>query len=364
MPPHDNVRFPHSGDFYAELKRRVATHFATSGEAQRDHPAMYVKTAVILIWMFGSYLALMFWATTPLEVVVLALSEGLAMAGLGFNIQHDGNHGGYSDRPAINRVMAYTLDLIGGSSYVWRWKHNVIHHTYTNIAHVDADTDVGDFARLTPNHRRRAAHRYQHLYIWVLYGLLPFKWIFFDDFYNLATSRIGTQRFPKPSWGTLALTLGMKAFYAFWAIALPLWLHPVAGVALAYGVAALILGATLSIVFQSAHCLEQAEFPIPDSNQSMDNSWAIHQVETTVDFAPKKRALTWFLGGLNFQVEHHLFPGICHLNYPVISKIVASTCADYGIQYRMHPTFLGAIRAHVRWLYLMGYADPVTPRLA
>ncbi|MFO0580230.1 MAG: acyl-CoA desaturase [Polyangia bacterium] len=348
------IRFPGSSDFFSTLKSRVAAYFEQAQVSSRDSPRMYAKTAVILGWLLASYLGLLLWADTAWQVVLLSISGGLAMAGLGFSVQHDGGHGGYSSRSGINRVMALTLDLIGASSYVWHFKHNIVHHTYTNIAHVDADTDVGFFARLTPNHPRRSFHRYQHLYIWFLYMMLPFKWIFFDDYRDLVTGRIGTQRFPRPSrWG-LAGILGMKALYLLWALVIPLCLRPAKGVALAYVVSALTLGLTLSVVFQLAHCLERAEFPVPNADHAMTRDWAVHQVETTVDFAPRSRVLTWFLGGLNYQVEHHLFPRICHVHYPALSQIVKQTCAEHGIRYRAYDTFWEAVAAHARWVYRMG----------
>ena len=169
----ETLRFQKNCAFHVEVKKRVHAYFEQSGLPERDNPGMYLKTAVILGWMVASFIALNWFATEAWQVVLLSISLGLALSGIGFNIQHDGNHGGYSRSSPINHLMAMTLDLIGGSSYVWQWKHNVIHHTYANIAHVDADTDVGPFARLTPNHAHYPAHRFQHLYMWFLYMMLP-----------------------------------------------------------------------------------------------------------------------------------------------------------------------------------------------
>ena len=353
----EKIRFNASGEFTAALHRNVNAHFAQKGMAQRDAPAMYRKTAVILLWLAASYFALLFWAHTWWQVVPLAASLGLAMAGVGFNIQHDGGHGAYSQRPWINALMAHSLDLVGGSSYVWHWKHNVIHHTYANIAHVDADVDVGAFARLTPHHTRRAFHRFQHLYIWFLYGMLPFKWHFHDDFHDLLTGHIGTQLFPRPKPGRLAVTLAMKAFFIGWAIVVPLLLRPWQGFLLAYGVAAVVCGVTLAIVFQLAHAVGEAEFPIPAAGtHHMDQDWALHQVQTTVDFARESAFFTWYLGGLNFQVEHHLFPKISHVYFPELAGIVEQTCKEFGVPYRSHTTFWSGVAAHTRHLRAMGKA--------
>jgi linoleoyl-CoA desaturase len=238
---------------------------------------------------------------------------------------------------------------------MWNWKHAVVHHTYSNIAHVDADTDVGPFARLTPHHAWHAPHRLQHIYIWALYGMLPFKWILFDDYRDLLTSRIGSQHFPRPSKAKLAALLGMKAFYLGWAVALPLYLRPWQGVALAYCVAAVTLGITLAVVFQLAHCVGRADFPQPEAGTlRMEQDWSIHQVNTTVDFARDSKLLTWFLGGLNFQVEHHLFPKVSHLHFPALSRIVEQTCAEFSVPYRAFDGFGEAVAAHARHLREMG----------
>jgi len=344
-------QFTGSSEFAQAVKARAAAHLAEHGS--RATPHMLRKTALILGWLGGSYAAL-FFVHAWWQVVPLAVSLGLAMAAVGFDIQHDGGHGAYSSRGWLNLLAAHALDLIGGSSYVWHWKHNVTHHTYANIAHVDGDTDVGPFARLTPHHRWRVWHRFQHLYLWLLYGLISFKWVFFDDFRDLITGRIGTQRFPRPKPGRLAALLGMKAFYVGWALVLPLCLRPWQGVLLAYVVAAVTLGVVLAMVFQLAHCVEGAEFPAaPEGTDKLDRDWATHQVQTTVDFARESRVLTWFLGGLNFQVEHHLFPRVSHLHFPALSQIVETTCAEFGVPYRAFPSFRAALGSHARWLLEM-----------
>ena len=348
------VRFPSGGAFHRDLKERVAAHLAARGSTGRDAPRMYLKTAVMLGWLAASYLLLLLWADRPWELVVLAISAGLAMAGIGFNVQHDGGHGGTSRSRLVNGAMAATLDLIGGSSYVWSYKHNVIHHTYANIPHVDQDTDVGPWARLTPLHRRRGFHRFQHLYLWALYGLLPVKWHFIDDYENVLRGRIGGHAFPRPKGLALVGLLAGKLFFYGWAIALPLALHDPLAVLATYAIASFTLGVTLAVTFQLAHCLAEADFPAAEPKMPL--GWAQHQVATTVDFARGSRLLSWYLGGLNFQVEHHLFPQVCHVHYRELAGVVERTCADHGVPYRAHGSALAALRSHYRWLKRMGAA--------
>jgi linoleoyl-CoA desaturase len=337
------------------LNRRVDHYFATTGLERRDRPGMYLKTALIVGWFVASYILLVFGSIGWLAGIALALSLGLAMAAIGFNIQHDGNHGAYSGSGPVNRIMALTLDMLGGSSYIWTWKHNVIHHSYPNIHESDGDIDFQPIARLAPDQAWRPWHRFQHVYMWLLFGLLPIKWVFIDDFVALARGEIRGHRFPRAQKWDLLLLLAGKLFFWSWALGIPLLFHPARLVVPFYLLVEFTLGVALGTVFQLAHCVEEASFPRPLlGTNRMQSEWAVHQVETAVDFARGNAALCWLLGGLNFQVEHHLFPHICHVHYPALSCIVEATCADLGVKYSAHESMRSAMASHFRWLYLMG----------
>jgi linoleoyl-CoA desaturase len=353
--PAGSLTFGHDNAFQLELRRRVEEYFRTTGRRQRDCWQMYVKTAILAAGFAGSYLLLVFVAETWWQGLLLAILLGLSAAGIGFNIQHDGSHQAYSNSPWVNTLMARTLELIGGSSYLWRWKHVVFHHTYVNITGHDTDIDLGMLARLTPHQKRLAFHRWQHLYLWPLYGLLAIKWQLVDDFRKLIRGRISNQPFPRPrGWELVILVAGKAIFFAL-AFGIPLRFHSVGVVLLYYGVAGLVTGTALSVVFQVAHCVEEAEFPVPRASTGrIDHAWAVHQAETTVDFARRSRLVTWLVGGLNFQTEHHLFPRISHVNYPAISTLVQETCRDFGIRYTEFTSFRAGMASHFRWLRLMG----------
>ena len=349
------LKFGTQDDFHSELRRRVEQYFTSTGQSPRDCPQMYLKTALILTWLAASYVSLVFLAGTWWQAVPLAVSLGLAMAAVGFNIQHDGGHQAYSDRRWVNKLMALTLDLLGGSSYVWARKHNSVHHTYSNITGHDDDINIGFFGRLSPHQKRLPIHRLQHFYLWVLYGFLPIKWQLYDDFRDVLTGRIGELRFARPTGWNLATFLGGRVLFFALALAVPLLLHPLWVVLLCYVAASFVQGLTLSVVFQLAHCVEEAEFPTPHEDTGrMETAWAAHQVLTTVDFARGNRLLHWFIGGLNFQIEHHLFPQVCHVHYPAISRVVEETCREFGLRYTAHDTFSAGIRSHYRWLRRMG----------
>ena len=350
--------------FHGEVKRRVLEYFEHSGLASRDSPRMFVKTAVLLVWFGASYGLLVFAAATWWQGALLSCSLALAAAGIGFSIQHDANHGAYSDHRAVNRIMGLTLDMLGASSYLWRFKHNISHHTYTNLAGADDDIGITPLARLSPAQPRYRLHRLQQFYIWVLYGFLLLKWHFVYDFKNVARARIARNRFPRPrGWSLVELIAGKVVFFG-WALVVPALFHPWWVVLVYYAGTSIMLGVVLSVVFQVAHCVEEADFPEPAPGTArLPDEWAVHQVQTTVDFGRGNRLLTWYVGGLNFQIEHHLFPRICHVHYPRIGKIVEAVCAEFGVRYTAHESFLGAVSSHWRWLRRMGRL-PLAPATA
>ncbi len=349
------LKYPRDAGFHRELKRRVSDHFRRSGRSSQDSPRMVLKTAVLLVWFGGSYALLVVAAATWWQGLLLSGSLALAMAGVGFAIQHDANHGAYSRHKSVNRLMGMTLDMMGASSYLWHWKHNISHHTYTNLSGADDDIDLSPICRMAPAQPRYAWHRLQQFYMWPLYGLLIPKWHFVYDFKNVWRATIASNRFPRPRGADLVQLIAGKAVFFGWAFVLPMLFHPWWVVLLFYGATAFLLGIVLSVVFQLAHCVEEAQFPrVAPGADHLQDEWAVHQVQTTVDFARTNRLLTWYVGGLNFQIEHHLFPRICHVHYPRIAGIVEAVCAEFGVRYTAHDRLLGAVSSHWRWLERMG----------
>jgi linoleoyl-CoA desaturase len=349
------LKFAPNDGFHDALRHRVDRYFESTGRRPRDCPRMYLKTAIILGWLAASYTLLLLAAGTWWLALPLTMSLGLAMAACGFNIQHDGGHQAYSKRKWVNKLAALTLDLLGGSSYVWDRKHNIIHHSFSNVTGHDNDVNIGFFGRISPHQKRLGFHRWQHVYLWFLYGFLPIKWQLYDDFRDVLAGRIEGRRFARPRGWDLATFLGGKAVFFSLAFGIPLLLYPLWVVLLCYLATSFVQGLALSIVFQLAHCVEEADFPLPrEDTGRLENSWAVHQVETTVDFAPRNRLLFWFIGGLNFQIEHHLFPRVSHVHYPALAPIVEDTCREYGLTYVAHPTFRAGVASHFHWLRQMG----------
>ena len=313
---------------------------------------MYVKAAVLLIASVASYAVLVFRdSSTPVDIaacVVLAL----ALVGIGFNIQHDGNHGGFSSSKWVNRGAGFTLDLIGASSYYWKQKHNLNHHTYTNIPTEDDDIEVGWFARMCDDHQWHWFHRYQQYYLWFLYAFVHVRYLY-SDWRCLAQGTMNGKPARRPSGGALVGFLSGKAIFLTLAFAVPMTQHHWTSVVWGFLAISMIMGIIFSVVFQLAHTVDTVQHPSGKDGVNRDE-WVIHQIQTTSDFGTDSRFLSVVLGGLNFQREHHLFPKTSHVHYPALARIVKSVCDEYKVKYAETPNLVDALRSHYRFLRQMG----------
>jgi linoleoyl-CoA desaturase len=357
QPAVRRLRFTGQRDFRKTLNERVNAYLHENHIPARDVPAMYVKTAVSLVWWLGTYLLLLLGHfPTPVNVV-LCVVWGMAIAAVGFNVMHDANHGGYSDHPRINKLVSLSAEILGMSGFRWRTKHNVWHHTYTNIAGYDDDVEAFGLMRLTPREPWKPLYMAQAWYFPVIYSFIAIDFIIRDFMMVLAGKSDANHVYPKLSATDKVTFWAGKLFYFGLMFALPLLVFPWWQVILGFLIVMLTVGLILGVVFQLAHISRAAEFPEPvGSPPHIENEWAMHQIETTVDFAPRNRLLNWYIGGLNYQVEHHLLPHICHLNYPRLAPIVAATCEEFGIRYNCYPTWREAFVSHWRELRLLGRA--------
>ncbi len=353
------IKFTSGGAFHREVDRGVRVLLADRGLVRRAYLTLWVKAFVVLVWTAASYGALVFVAEGPWQALAASVSLGLAVAGIGFTIMHDANHHAFAPRRSVNRVLALSLDLIGGSSYVWSAKH-LAHHTYPNVTEHDPDIESLPFARLDPAQHHRPWHRYQHVYIWALYALITLRWQFFSDFVFLRSGRAGRSRLRRPRGGALATLIAGKGVFLIWAVVIPLVFHPPVWVLVFFLVTSFVASLTLALVFQLSHCVVETEFIDPATDQT-SHSWQIHQIESTVDFAHQNRVLRLYAGGLNHQIEHHLYSRLPHTLYPRIAPIVEAAARAHGITYTHHPTLHQALRSHTRWLKLMGETPTGTP---
>ena len=361
------ISFPKRGaeDFIREVKAEVAGYFTATGRSTKADWTMWLKTVVLVAMVVGPYAAIMSNRLSPLVMLGFAFLMGIGMAGVGFGISHDALHGAYSSNATVNRLLGLSFDLLGANSYMWKLTHNVIHHTYTNIDGVDEDIDFAPFLRLSPHARHHWQHRYQHFYAFATYSIAVLFWVFVKDYRYFLKRDLGPYKNKRHPPGEVALLIVTKLLYYSWMIVIPLlvlhlaWWQFLIGFLTVQLTAGLILG----VVFQLAHVVEGTDYPLPDATGAMENTWLVHEMITTSNFAPRNRVVGWYVGGLNYQVEHHLFPKICSVHYPAISAIVRRTAEAHGIPYNEHATLWGAIRSHYRMLKRLG-RDPRMARSA
>ncbi len=348
------VKFPHKVGFYQTLKRRVDSHLAQTQLHHQGDGKLFIKSAIIFTGYIACYIALVFFCTNIWSVLLIGFLVSQFYVMIGFNIQHDANHNSYSKYPLLNKIFGFSLDFLGASSELWRQAHNLLHHTYTNIDDVDADMETLSLLRLNPHQEWKPWHRFQHLYFMFIYGILSFYWIYLSDFQKLVTKKIGNYKLSKISLHKLSLLISFKVIYIFYSVVLPCFFHPVLHVLIANFVILAMTGFNLSIVFNLAHITEKNQFPLYDQDFCAEDEWAIHQIKTTANFAMDNILWTWYLGGLNYQIEHHIFPRISHVHYPKISAIVEQTCQDFNLEYVKYPSFSSAIARHIGHLKNLG----------
>jgi len=341
--------------FHSEIKKRISEYFKNKGKATTGNFNLHFKAILLVVGLLLVYTHLVFFTPPTVWAILECILLGCFLAAIGFNVMHDGAHGSFSRYKWINSLASNFANFLGASQHMWKMKHNVIHHTYTNIHGVDDDIEARPLLRLCDEQPRYKIHKYQHFYFWAAYSLLYIYWIFVTDYTKYFSGRIGITPLRKMTITEHLYFWFYKLAHAFIFVAMPIYVVGFMPWLIGFLSMGLVTGFVLSIVFQLAHTVEHTHFPLPnDATGKMEDEWAIHQVKTTANFATKNRIVSWLVGGLNFQIEHHLFPKISHVHYPAISKIIKKACQDYGIPYIEYPKVRLAVASHVSYLKQLG----------
>ena len=358
------VRFNRSNSpkFFKTLNKRVNSYFKDHELKKTGNWKLHLKTLVMLSLFVSPYFLILLAPIPQWSMFVLCIVMGVGMAGIGMNVMHDGNHNSYSEKKWVNKLMGASMYFLAGNVYNWQVQHNVLHHTYTNIHGHDEDLDAGRIIRFSKHSDWKYIHKFQHIYSILLYGLLTINWVTTVDFKQTARylkRKLSYGKLPTPlaQWSTIIVS---KILYFIVWIAIPMmvlesvaWYHILLGFFAMHYVAGLIL----SVIFQLAHVIEDTETPLPSEDGMMKNTWAIHQLFTTTNFGTKNKFLSWFSGGLNHQVEHHIFPHISHVHYPKIAKIIKETAKEFDLPYNEYKSMGSALSAHFKHLKYLG-ANP------
>lgn len=345
-------------NFIKTLNKRVNNYFKENNIKKTGNWKLYTK-AVVMFAIFLVPLVLLLTVDLPTWAqILMTVIIGIGMAGVGMNIMHDANHESFSSKKWVNNIMGSSIYILAGNVYNWKVQHNVLHHTYTNIQGLDEDIDAGRIIRFSKHSKWLKIHKFQKYYSIFLYGLLTLNWAITTDIkqmHNYLKRKLSYGKFPNPAkeWSILVFTKIL--YYSIWLV-LPIMVMDVAWwqVLIGFFVMHYTAGMILSVVFQLAHVMPNTDMPKPDENGMMQHTWAIHQLYTTSNFAINNKLVNFFTGGLNHQVEHHIFPHISHIHYKKISEIVKSTTREFNLPYNEYKTMIGAFIDHFKQLDKLG----------
>ncbi len=345
-----------SGSFHAELRKRVNNYFTEIKAQPTGNSKLFIKAIILTVVLIATYVHLVFfqyhWAVGVLDCLILAA----ATAAIGFNIMHDGAHGSFSQINWLNNLAGLSLNFLGANVFMWKTKHNVVHHTYTNVDGIDDDIDARPFLRLCQTQKKYKIHKFQYIYFPLAYSLLYLYWIFFTDYEKYFTKKVGNMPIKKMNRKEHISFWGFKLLHLILFVIIPIIKVGFAHWIIGFLIFGFFTGLIISLVFQLAHTVESTQFPEMNEVGKMPDEWAVHQIKTTANFATENKIVSWFTGGLNFQVEHHLFPNVSHIHYPQLNKIVKSVCEEYNVQFNEYKKFSEALSSHISHLRNMGVA--------
>jgi len=346
-------------DFINELRAKVKDYFESNNRSKYGNTSIVVKSVVMFIMYLAPLGLMLSGIITSVAVILLCwIIMGIGMAGIGMVLMHDANHSAFSKHMRVNKFLSGSMYLLGGFPPNWQYQHNTLHHGFTNIDGHDQDIDPAGILRFSPHKPLYKIHRLQFIYAWFLYGLMTLLWVTTSDFNRLSSfKKMGALLNTNKSYNRLLLNLIVaKILYYAVFMAVPIIFIPVSWYWIILGFLAMhfVSGFILSTIFQTAHVMTTSAYPLPDENGNISNNWAIHQLMTTSDYSPKSRIFSWFIGGLNFQVEHHLFPNISHVHYKKLSVLVKETAEKYNLPYNVQPNFIHALRNHTKMLKMLG----------
>jgi linoleoyl-CoA desaturase len=347
--------------FFSTLNKKVEEYFRKNKINKTGNKSLYLKSIILITLALAAYITLITVDMNPFLAATICCLFGLIQAGIGFNVMHDANHGSYSKNRWVNKMMGLTANMMGVNAWMWKQKHNIIHHTYTNVDGVDDDIIKPPFLRMCPSQIQKPIHRFQHIYCIPLYSLTSFVWTFVTDFTKYFEKKIQVTKMWRMNNREHVIFWISKVLYVFFYIALPIYAVGIIPFIIGFSLMHITLGLTLAMVFQLAHIVEATHFKdASHSTLKIEDEWAIHQVRTTADFATQNKVISWFTWGLNFQIEHHLFPKISHVHYPAICKLVKETCEQFSVRHNNYPSFFAALKSHIRLMKQFGTLVPVT----
>jgi linoleoyl-CoA desaturase len=346
--------------FFQAVKKSVDEYFSRHNKLKTGNWELYWKAIILIPLALACYLYLLLGNYYVVPGILLSAFLGFVLITIAFNVMHDACHGSYSSRKWVNEIMGLTMNALGSTSFIWKIKHNIIHHTYTNVDGVDDDIAKSPMLRHCASQKWFPWHRFQFVYMFFFYGISSISWMLVFDYIKYFSKKINTTPISKISTGEHFIFWISKLLYVLFYALIPILLVGWQAWLTGFLVMHAVMGLTLAMVFQLAHVVEKAKFEKAGDGAVIINSeWAVHELMTTSNFALKNKVISWLVGGLNFQIEHHLFPRISHVHYPALSIIVREQCDKFQLPYNNYRTMSGAIISHIRLMKQLGLRHQV-----
>ena len=369
MTTDKRVRFksnPRKDEFIKVLRERVSNYFEENNTTQYANTEMVIKTIVSIVAWFGLYALILsgvFSGSFGMLVLGFTLL-GFVNIFIAFNIMHDATHDAYSSKKWVNDLWSYSMNFIGGNQYLFRRMHGA-HHGYVNIYGIDVTLEAHGLFRFTPDEPYKKFHRFQHIYTFILYSLAMLQWTVMKDFkWFFGEAHIGNQKNIKHPFREYVILIISKIWYFGATLVLPLMILSVPAwqIVIAWIMLHILPGLTFALIFQVTHVYDGTTYPLPDNNGDIDNNYALHVMDTTADFSRHNKLGSWLMGGINIHVIHHIFPTVCHVHYPALTKILKEVADEFGIVYQENPNFWVALRKHYVILKHLSKPDATVPR--
>jgi linoleoyl-CoA desaturase len=358
--PMEQIKFARidNAKFFKTLNKKVNRYFKENKIAKTGNWKLYSKAILMFALFLGPYITILTVSLPEWMMLAGIILSGIGMAGVGMNVMHDSNHESFSSKKWVNKLMGSSMYILAGNVYNWKVQHNVLHHTFTNVKGHDEDIDAGRIIRFSKHSKWLKIHHLQRFYSVFVYGLLTINWAITTDFKQTKRylkKKLSYGDFPNPTRQWTILIVTKILYYAFWVV-LPLLVLDITWWKVLIGFLAMhyTAGLILSLVFQLAHVVPNTDMPLPNKEGNLEHTWAIHQLHTTSNFAPNNKFVSFYTGGLNHQVEHHIFPHISHIHYEKLAKLVKETTKEFNLPYYEYKTMTKALKEHFHQLKTLG----------
>ena len=342
-----------SGHVYHQIKTKADAYLNDPKMKRMGQIALWIKF-ISLCAIIGISYNFLIHATTFNALLISYLIFGFVFLLLGINFGHDAAHHCVSGNRIVDSILFQLIfGLQGLSSYIWQIRHNFSHHIFPNVYENDTDLEISDLILLSPHQKKLAVHKYQHIYAIFLYMLFSLSWIFVVDFKMLTRKKHANINIGKVPVFELVKLVIIKAAYICIFLVLPAHYSSLSYWAVigAYLIMNIVVSVFLAFTFFISHHVNETEYlDAIDHEKTVPDSWIRRQIVSTVDFNTHSAVANYLFGGFNLHVAHHLFPGLSHIYYPRLTRMIKETLEENNLNWYQSYSFFDGVVSHLSLL--------------